>query len=77
MFLSYRRPFRVIALAMAALVRRGEAAVLAMQGDARASRNRSNRAWCRAIVVPPQVMSAGTRELLSDQYEIRSNGYCL
>jgi hypothetical protein len=52
-FLSYLRPFRAIALAMATLVRRGEAILLVMRNEVTVLRSRSRRVWCRAIAFQP------------------------
>jgi hypothetical protein len=52
-FLSCRRSFRAIALAMAALVRRGEAILLVKRSEVTVLGNPSQRVWCRAIASEP------------------------
>ena len=54
-FLSHKRPFRAIALAMATLVRRGEAILLVERDEVTVLRSRSRRVWCRAIAFQPKV----------------------
>jgi hypothetical protein len=54
-FLSHKRPFRAIGLAMATLVRRGEAILLVKRDEVTVLRSRSRHVWCRAIGFPPKV----------------------
>ena len=46
-FFRYKRPFRMIALAMSALVKRGEATLI-VAGSSKPRNSMRDRLWCRA-----------------------------